>query len=115
MFDAGMKLIPLDVVIKSTAELGYPPSAELARGVGTVALICTALYAFPRTAVLGEILLTAYMGGHGRYSPPGWQSALHPYVVRRLSGHPCMGRPLYARRPDQGVAAGENAFFGRMK
>jgi hypothetical protein len=35
----------------------------LMRGLGLVALICTALYAWPRTAVLGAILLTAYMGG----------------------------------------------------
>ncbi|TPQ33252.1 hypothetical protein C2U70_19725 [Bradyrhizobium guangdongense] len=63
LFDAGIKLVPLDVVIKSTAELGYPASADLARALGVVALISTALYAFPRTAVLGAILLTAYMGG----------------------------------------------------
>ena len=63
LFDAGMKLVPLDVVIKATAELGYPPSADLARTLGVVALVSTALYAFPRTAVLGAILLTAYMGG----------------------------------------------------
>ncbi|MBR0856631.1 DoxX family protein [Bradyrhizobium liaoningense] len=63
LFDVGMKLVPLDVVIKATAELGYPPSPDLARALGVVALVCTALYAFPRTAVLGAILLTAYMGG----------------------------------------------------
>lgn len=63
LFDAGMKLVPLDVVIESTAALGYPPSPTLARGLGVAALLCTALYAFPRTAVLGAILLTAYMGG----------------------------------------------------
>ncbi len=63
LLDCGMKLVPLDVVIKTTAELGYPPLPELARGLGVVALLCTALYAFPRTAVLGAILLTAYMGG----------------------------------------------------
>ena len=63
LFDAGAKLVPLDVVIKSTAELGYAPSTELARGLGTLALVCTILYAVPRTAVLGAILLTGYMGG----------------------------------------------------
>ncbi|MDF0497983.1 DoxX family protein [Bradyrhizobium yuanmingense] len=63
LFDAGMKLVPLDVVINATAELGYPPSADLARALGVVALACIALYALPRTAVLGAILLTAYMGG----------------------------------------------------
>lgn len=63
LLDGGMKLVPLDVVIKSTAELGYPPSVALARGLGVIGLLCTALYAFPRTATLGAILLTAYMGG----------------------------------------------------
>jgi hypothetical protein len=63
LLDAGMKLVPLDVVIKSTADLGFPPSPGMARGLGIVALICTALYAFPRTSVLGAILLTGYMGG----------------------------------------------------
>jgi hypothetical protein len=63
LLDGGMKLVPLDVVIKATADLGYPPSIALARGIGVVGLLCTALYAFPRTAVLGAILLTAYMGG----------------------------------------------------
>lgn len=63
LLDGGMKLVPMDVVIKSTAELGYPPSIALARGLGVVGLACTLLYAVPRTAVLGAILLTAYMGG----------------------------------------------------
>ena len=63
VFDGGMKLVPFDVVIKATAELGYPASPDLMRGLGVVALICTVLYAWPRTAVLGAVLLTAYMGG----------------------------------------------------
>lgn len=63
LFDAGMKLIPMDIVITTTAELGYPPSPGLARGLGVAALVCTTLYAVPRSAVLGAILLTAYMGG----------------------------------------------------
>jgi len=63
LLDGAMKLVPMDVVIKSTAELGYPPTIALARGLGAIGLLCTALYAVPRTAVLGAILLTAYMGG----------------------------------------------------
>lgn len=63
LLDAGMKRIPLDIVITTTGELGYPPSPGLARGLGIAALVCTALYAVPRSAVLGAILLTAYMGG----------------------------------------------------
>src|SRR6478735_4291896 len=45
------------------AELGFPPSPGLVRGLGLIALACTLLYAFPRTAALGAVLLTAYMGG----------------------------------------------------
>jgi hypothetical protein len=33
------------------------------RGLGLLLLLCTALYAWPRTAVLGAILLTGYLGG----------------------------------------------------
>ena len=63
VFDGAMKLVPLDIVIKSTAELGYPVSPAFARGLGVLGLVCTGLYAVPRTAVLGAILLTGYMGG----------------------------------------------------
>ena len=63
VLDGVMKLVPFDIVIKATADLGYPASTTFARGLGVLALICTALYALPRTAVLGAILLTAYMGG----------------------------------------------------
>lgn len=63
LLDAGMKIAVLDVVIAATAGLGYPTSPGLIRGLGVVALVCTALYAFPRTALLGAILLTAFLGG----------------------------------------------------
>ena len=63
ILDAGMKLVPLDPVIDASVALGYSSSPALARGMGITALVCTMLYAWPRTAVLGAILLTAYMGG----------------------------------------------------
>jgi hypothetical protein len=63
VMDGGMKLPPLDITVTATAELGYPASPSLVRGIGILGLVCTALYAIPRTAVLGAVLLTAYMGG----------------------------------------------------
>lgn len=45
----------------SFATLGFP--AETALGIGLVELLCAALYAVPRTSVLGAILLTGYLGG----------------------------------------------------
>ena len=61
VFDAVIKLVPLQVVIDTTAALGFP--SELARTLGVMTLVCTALYAWPRTAILGAILLTGYLGG----------------------------------------------------
>jgi DoxX-like family len=63
LFDGSIKLVPLAIVMESTAQLGYPATATFAPGLGILGLICTALYAFPRTSVLGAILLTGYLGG----------------------------------------------------
>ena len=63
LFDGGIKLVPLGIVVETTAQLGYPATETFARGLGILGLACTALYAFPRTSVLGAILLTGYLGG----------------------------------------------------
>ena len=41
--------------------LGFPVATI--RPIGLILLACTILYAIPRTAVLGAILLTGFMGG----------------------------------------------------
>ncbi len=43
------------------AKMDYPESAT--RPIGIALLVSAALYLFPRTAVLGAILLTGYLGG----------------------------------------------------
>ena len=63
LMDAVMKLLALPVVLSSTGELGYPGTGQFARNLGAVLMVCTLLYAWPRTAVLGAILLTGYLGG----------------------------------------------------
>jgi DoxX-like family len=63
IFDATIKLIPIQPVIDSMVQLGYPGTTAIARGLGAVTLICVALYAWPRSAVLGAILLTGLLGG----------------------------------------------------
>ncbi|MGH7296846.1 MAG: DoxX family protein [Polyangiaceae bacterium] len=60
-FDGVAKVLVEPHVVKAQAELGFP--AELAVPLGLVVLACTALYAFPRTAMLGAVLLTAWLGG----------------------------------------------------
>jgi hypothetical protein len=61
LVDGGMKLFKPPVVVEGTLQLGYPESAIF--GIGVVLLISTFLYLFPRTAILGAILLTGYLGG----------------------------------------------------
>jgi hypothetical protein len=63
IFDGVIKLPPLDVVTQTMVPLGWPADVNVARMLGIVGLISTALYALPRTSLLGAILLTAYMGG----------------------------------------------------
>jgi len=63
VFDAVIKLFPLDVVTETMATLGWPTNDAMARTLGVLTLVCTVLYAIPRTSVLGAILLTGYLGG----------------------------------------------------
>ncbi len=63
IFDGVIKLPPLEIVTQTMTELGWPADANVARLIGVIGLISTALYALPRTSVLGAILLTGYMGG----------------------------------------------------
>ncbi|UZK64737.1 DoxX family protein [Sphingomonas sp. M1-B02] len=74
MVDMGMKFALLQPVIDAHAQLGWPSDAATIRILAAILLIATALYAFPRTSLLGAILITAYLGGavatHARISSP---------------------------------------------
>lgn len=56
-----MKLRKSPEFVEGFTKLGWPD--DLAFGLGIVELVCTVLYAIPRTSVLGAILLTGYFGG----------------------------------------------------
>lgn len=62
VMDFSMKLMALPVVLQASGQLGFS-GAGMARELGVILLVCTALYAAPPTAVLGAILLTGYLGG----------------------------------------------------
>jgi hypothetical protein len=47
--------------VEATGRLGFPVS--LIPGVGILLLVCTLAYLVPRTAILGAILLTGFLGG----------------------------------------------------
>ena len=59
--DAIPKILKLDVAVEGTTTLGYPESVVMP--IGIVLLLSTILYTLPRTAFIGAILLTGYLGG----------------------------------------------------
>jgi hypothetical protein len=61
VFDAVTKLIPNDAVTDAMAKLGFPAGQAVV--IGVVLTICLVCYAIPRTAVLGALGITAYLGG----------------------------------------------------
>jgi len=61
LFDAGGKLALESHVVDATTNIGYPVGAI--RPIGVIALLCTILYAVPRTAIFGAVLLTGFYGG----------------------------------------------------
>ena len=64
LFDAGLKLVAPEVAIKySPPDLGWPLEVGTMYTLGLLLLIPTLLYIWPRTAVIGAILITGYLGG----------------------------------------------------
>jgi len=60
-FDSVLKVLALAPAVQGTTQLGYP--AESVVWIGTIQLVCLIVYLVPRTAVLGALLLTGYLGG----------------------------------------------------
>jgi hypothetical protein len=63
VMDASMKIAALSIVTESAPTVGWTGDPGFWRAMGALLLAITALYAWPRTAVLGAILLTGYLGG----------------------------------------------------
>jgi hypothetical protein len=61
LFDAVGKFVMPQQVVQAFARLGLPTS--LGVGIGVLLFVSTIIYAIPRTAVLGAVLLTGYLGG----------------------------------------------------
>lgn len=61
LLDGVMKLFKPAVVVEATTNLGYPEVTIVPIGITLV--VCTLVYIFPPTSILGAILLTGYLGG----------------------------------------------------
>lgn len=87
LMDSIFKFIVNDDVIKGTTELGF--QVHHLPILGTLGLIATLLYIFPRTEILGAILLTGYWGGaiatHVRMDNPLFTHILFPVYLGILA------------------------------
>ena len=95
-FDVVMKVLRLRPAIEGTMSLGYPEHTVAV--IGAIELVCLALYLVPRTAALGAVVMTGYLGGavatHVRVGSPLLSHTLFPiYVAAMLWGG------LYLREP----------------
>lgn len=61
LVDAVMKIALAGPSVEGSTQLGWP--VERVQSLGITLLIPTILYAIPRTAVLGAVLLCCYLGG----------------------------------------------------
>ena len=86
LLDASGKLLQIAPVLEGTRELGWPLSAVVPMGL--LLLIGAVLYATPRTAVLGAIYLTGFLGGavatHYRIGSPLFTHVLFGVYVAAI-------------------------------
>lgn len=61
LFDTSGHIARLAVVLQAFDRVGMPES--LAFSIGVLELVCVVVYLVPRTAMLGALLLTGYLGG----------------------------------------------------
>lgn len=70
--DITLKFMGVPEVAQAMTQLGWPVTSAVPLAV--LLLICGLLYAIPKTAVLGAVLLTGYLGGaiatHVRINDP---------------------------------------------
>lgn len=58
---ASFKLLAVPMAIEGWTKAGFKP--EYFFWIGVLEVVCAVIYLFPRTAVLGAVLLAGYMGG----------------------------------------------------
>ena len=61
MIDAAVNIFAPHILAGVQAQVGFP--ADLSPLLGGIILMCAVLFAIPRTAIIGAILITAFAGG----------------------------------------------------
>ena len=82
-FDMTIKLVGAKEAVEGTAQLGWSPHHLPI--LAAIQAVCLILYLVPRTAVLGAVLWTGYLGGaiatHLRLDNPLFSHTLFPIYV----------------------------------
>lgn len=82
-FDTALKLLQLPAALEGSAQLGFDADAVFRFGVLELTLLVA--YLLPRTAILGAVLWTGYLGGamaiHVRLGNPLFSHVLFPIYV----------------------------------
>jgi len=85
-FDGVNKVLHTTPVAEAFARMGYPDGVAL--GIGLLELACLAVYLVPRTAVVGAVLLTGFLGGaissHVRIGDPFLSHTIFPVYIGAL-------------------------------
>lgn len=83
LVSAVMKFVKPAAVVEGFTHLGWPERYAL--GLGILEISCSIVYVIPRTAVLGAILMTGFLGGaiatHLRIGEPYYLQALLGVLV----------------------------------
>jgi len=61
LIDAAVSLFAPHLLADAQAQVGFP--SDLSPIVGSIILLCALLFAIPRTATIGAILITGFAGG----------------------------------------------------
>ena len=85
-FDTVIKLVASKQAVEGTVQLGWP--AHHLPTLGVIEIVCLVLYLVPRTAPIGALLWTGYLGGaiatHLRLDNPLFSHILFPTYVAAL-------------------------------
>lgn len=89
LLDGTLQLLTVPAIAHAASEIGFSTDSKVWRIIGVVLVLSTALYAIPRTAFLGAILITGFLGGticaHVRIGEGAFAPVIVAFVLATLT------------------------------